>query len=143
MDNVNTIKRVVTAVLSIIGSVAVNFLGGWDTALQTLLIFMTVDYALGLAVAGIYKKSPKTESGGLNSKTGWIGIVKKLLTLIMVLVGTQLDLLLGVEYIRIGLIFALLFDEGISIVENYALTGKKVPNILIDSLDLLQKDKGE
>ena len=37
-----------------VGSVIANALGGWDTALQTLIIFMAVDYITGLLVAGVF-----------------------------------------------------------------------------------------
>ena len=43
MDNMNTIKTTVLGVLGIVGSVIAKYLGGWDAALQTLIIFMAVD----------------------------------------------------------------------------------------------------
>lgn len=36
-------------------------LGGWDTGLQTLVLFMCIDYITGLIVAGIFHNSTKTE----------------------------------------------------------------------------------
>ena len=49
-------KNVVTGVIGVIGGTISYALGGWDLALQTLLIFMAVDYVTGLIVAGVFKK---------------------------------------------------------------------------------------
>lgn len=141
MENLTNIKTWILAVLGVMGAAIINLLGGWDIALQTLLIFMAIDYIMGLVVAGVFQKSPKSETGGLNSMAGWKGIIKKVTTLLLVLLGAQLDMLLGVDYIRYGLIIALIADEGISIIESYGLTGKKMPDILIKALDVLQKEE--
>ncbi|CAK7070389.1 phage holin family protein [Tissierella sp.] len=142
MENLTNIKTSVFTAIGVIGSVIVGLLGGWDTALQTLLIFMAIDYISGLVVAGVFKKSNKTESGGLGSRAGWMGLVKKVMTLILILMGNLLDLLLQVEYIRYGLIIAFMIDEGMSIIENAGLMGIPIPKLLSDAFDILRK-KGE
>lgn len=141
MESLTNVKTGVLTTTGVVGSILLSFLGGWDIALQTLCIFMIVDYLLGLVVAGVYKKSPKSETGGLNSYAGWKGIVKKAITLLLVLLGHQVDLLLGIDYVRNGIIVALIVDEGISIAESYGLTGKKMPEALINALDLLKKEE--
>lgn len=141
MESLTSMKTWIFATIATVGSVITGLLGGWDKALETLLLFMVIDYVLGLIVAGVYKKSTKSESGGLNSMAGWKGIIKKILTLLLVLVADQLDTLLAVDYIRDGLIYALIIDEGISIAELYGLTGNKMPDILIKALDVLQTRK--
>ena len=55
-----TMKRIYMA-LGVIGSAISGFFGGWNQACQTLVIFMGIDYISGLAVAGIFKRSSKTE----------------------------------------------------------------------------------
>ena len=43
-----------------IGSTIANLFGGWTTDIETLLIFMAIDFAAGLIVAGVFKKSKKS-----------------------------------------------------------------------------------
>ncbi|HBV68594.1 MAG TPA: holin, partial [Clostridiales bacterium] len=64
MENINAIK---IGALGIAGSIIANLLGGWDMSLQTLLLFMSVDYITGLIVAGVFKQSKKSETGALDS----------------------------------------------------------------------------
>ncbi|WMM26644.1 phage holin family protein [Tissierella sp. MB52-C2] len=142
MENITNITNIETSkftAIAIVGSAITSLIGGWDRALQTLLIFMAIDYISGLVVAGVFKKSNKTESGGLGSRAGWEGIFKKVMTLFLVLMGNQLDLLLQVEYVRYGLIIAFMIDEGMSIIENAGLMGIPIPKLLSDSFDILRK----
>ncbi len=64
-------KDFVSFISGALGGLVVMAFGGWSEGLTTLLIFMIVDYITGLAVAGIFKSSPKTETGALESKAGW------------------------------------------------------------------------
>ena len=56
-------KQTICSVLGVIGSAIASFFGGWDAGLATLLIFMGLDYISGLIVAGVFKNSPKTDTG--------------------------------------------------------------------------------
>ena len=58
-----------------IGGYISYLFGGWNSAPETLLIFIAIDFITGLFVAGIFKKSEKTKSGALSSKAGWIGLL--------------------------------------------------------------------
>ena len=49
-------KYSIYTIIGIIGGTLSCMLGGWDLALQTLLIFMGVDYITGLIIAGVFKK---------------------------------------------------------------------------------------
>lgn len=40
-------KSKILAAISVMGSTVASLFGGWDTALQTLLIFMAVDWFTG------------------------------------------------------------------------------------------------
>lgn len=142
MDNMNTIKTTVLGVLGIVGSVIAKYLGGWDTALQTLIIFMAMDYVTGLVVAGVFHKSEKTESGTLESRAGWKGLCKKGMTLLIVLVAAQLDKVTGTEVIKNAAIIGYIVNEALSIIENAGLMGLPIPTIIKKALDILQ-DKSE
>ena len=80
-------KHGICAALGMVGSLIAGAFGGWDGAFITLLIFMAVDYISGLAVALVFRKSPKTKSGGGSSSVGWKGLCRKGMVLLIVLVA--------------------------------------------------------
>ena len=133
------IKISAITVVGVVGAFVANLLGGWDQALLTLLLFMAIDYGMGLIIAGIFHKSKKTETGRLNSRAGWKGLCKKGVTLLIILVATQLDLLMGLDYIRYGAIIAYITIEVISIIENAGIIGIPIPKIIINAIDVLKK----
>lgn len=132
-------KEFICTILGIIGSCIASWFGGFDKGLITLLIFMAIDYFSGLVVAGIFKRSPKTETGALESKAGWKGLCRKGMTLLFVLVAYRLDLIIGTNYIRDAVIIAFIANELISIVENAGLMGLPMPAVITKAIDILQK----
>lgn len=139
MENINAIK---IGTLGIVGSIIANLLGGWDMALQTLLLFMAVDYITGLIVAGVFKQSKKSETGALDSWAGWKGLFKKGVTLSIVLVAAQLDKVTGTEMIRDAVVIAYIVNEAISILENAGLMGVPIPEIVSRAIEMLKKKEG-
>lgn len=132
-------KTIVSAFTGIVGAFITHYLGGWDLLLDTLVMFMVIDYATGLYVAGVLHKSPKTESGGLSSAKGYHGIVKKLLVIMFVAMMYRLDIVFNIDYLRNGTIIAFLFQESISIIENAGLCGVKIPEVVREGIDLLNQ----
>jgi toxin secretion/phage lysis holin len=135
----NGLKVSVISICGIIGSFIAEAFGGWDAALQTLFIFMVIDYISGLLVAGVFHKSKKSENGTLESKAGFKGLCKKGMILVLVLVGHRLDLTMGLDYVKNGVIIGFLVNETFSILENAGLMGIPLPAIIKNSLDVLQK----
>lgn len=131
-------KETICTISGAIISVIAGFFGGWDASIATLLLFMAVDYISGLLV-GATKKSLKTESGGLSSAIGFKGLAKKIGVLLLVLVSARLDIILGTAYIRHGVCVAFMVNELISIVENLGLLGIRLPSVLVDAIEVLQK----
>lgn len=140
MENFNSIKTSVLGIIGVLGSAAAHYLGGWDVALQTLIFFMAIDYITGLTVAGVFKKSGKSENGALESRAGWKGLCRKGMTLLIVLVAAQLDLVAGTDVIRNAAIIAYIVNETISIIENAGLMGVPIPSIIKKALDALQSN---
>lgn len=130
--------KVITGV-GIIGSLVTSMFGGWSEAMTTLFIFMVIDYITGLIVAGVFHKSPKSENGALESKAGWKGLCRKGMILLFVLVGHRLDLVIGASYIKDAVCIAFIVNELISLIENAALMGVPIPQIITKAIDLLQK----
>ncbi|MCH5185058.1 MAG: phage holin family protein [Oscillospiraceae bacterium] len=123
-------------------SAAVGYmLGGWDSMLQLLITVMAVDYTTGLAVAGIFKKSQKTENGGIQTVTGFKGLVRKVCILLLVLVVTRLEHTLGdTVFCRNTVIVFFVVNETLSVLENMGLMGVKYPDRLKTALEVLNKN---
>lgn len=135
-------KDIVCTVIGVIGSAVAGAFGGWTAGLTTLAIFMAIDYITGLLVAGVFHASEKTKTGGLESRAGWKGLIRKGVTLLMVLIACRVDMLLNVNYIRDGVVIAFCVNEVISIIENAGLMGVPIPKILSNAIELLRK-KGD
>lgn len=121
------------------GFVAMAF-GGWSDALITLIVFMALDYVTGLIVAGIFKKSKKSENGALESRAGFKGLCRKGVALMIVLVAVRLDIVMHTTYIKDAVIIAFVANESISIIENAGLMGIPVPGIIARAIDVLRND---
>ena len=120
-----------------VGGYIASLYGGWDTAIATLIICMGVDYISGLAVAGVFHKSKKSASGTLESRVGFKGLCRKGMTLLVVLIASRLDMLLGVVYIRDAMIIGFVANEVISITENAGLMGLPMPAAITKAIDVL------
>ena len=101
---------------------------------------MIVDLIVGFLISAIWQKSTKTDSGKLSSKVMFKGIVKKFFTLVIVVIAFQLDKLLVMNVIRHIVIIAFIVEEVLSITENIAITGIKIPTIITKALDVLEKE---
>lgn len=127
-----------------IGALIASLFGGWDTALATLVIFMIIDYGMGITVAAVFHRSKKTENGALESRAGWKGLCRKCATLLFVLIAYRLDLAIGTHYIRDAVIIGFMANELISIVENADLMGLPLPGVIEDAVEVLtEKAKNE
>lgn len=136
-------KSTLLSIIGVIGATISYLVGGFDSTLIALLLFMTIDYITGLIVGGVFHKSPKTESGTLESKASWKGLCKKGITLFFVFIGVQLDILMHTEYIRDGICIAFIVNELLSIIENAGLMGVPIPKILVNAIDILKSKSGE
>ena len=136
-------KDLICTATGIIGSLVVGFFGGWTSGMVTLVIFMAFDYFSGLVVAGVFNRSKKSASGGLESKAGWKGLCRKVMTLLFVGIAYRIDLALNTTYIQDAVIIGFMANELISIVENAGLMGLPLPSMINKAIDVLtQKSKG-
>lgn len=128
-------KHFINDIGSVILTTTVYLLGGFDIAIQSLLIIMVVDYLTGIASA-IYNKE-------LSSKIGFKGILKKFSYLCVVALSVVIDNLTGQSgLIRTLVIYFFVANDGLSIIENMTEMGVKLPQKLIDALEQIKK-KGE
>jgi toxin secretion/phage lysis holin len=133
-------EGILYSIIGAVGGFIAMVFGGWNDALITLMIFMTVDYITGLTVAGIFKKSKKSESGALESRAGFKGICRKGVALLIVLVATRLDVVMKTTYIEDAVIIAFIANESISIIENAGLMGIPIPSVITKAIDILKKE---
>lgn len=126
-------KNIINFITGTLITGLVYFLGGWDIALQVLILAVVLDYITGICKA-IYKKK-------LNSEIGLKGIVKKIGYFILVAVSVMLDRITGdTGAIRTLVIYFFVANEGISILENWGGMGIPFPQKLRDTLEQLKND---
>lgn len=133
------LKYIIELIISSVGTMLINIIGKPTDELMILLLLMTIDLITGTLVSAVFHKSSKTKSGKLSSRVMFKGIVKKILTLVIVVIAYQLDILLNISMIRYIVIITLIIEEILSIIETITLTGLKVPAIITKALDVLER----
>lgn len=128
-------KHYLNDIISVILTTCIYLLGGIDIALTSLITVIVIDYLTGIASA-VYNKE-------LNSKTGIKGILKKFCYLLVVALSVVIDNLTDQSgVIRTLVIYFFVANDGLSIIENMAEMGVKLPQKLLDSLEQIKR-KGE
>ena len=129
-----TAVKGVQAALSVAAAAFTAYIGALIVPIIVLLVMMLIDYASGMAAAW-------TE-GGLSSKVGARGILKKVGYMALIAVAMGIDYLIctgvanaGVDIpcgMWLGLMVAvwLIINEMISILENLSRLGVPVPSFL-------------
>lgn len=127
-------EKIFCTSISAVISYIVFLLGGFDIALQCLLIAIVLDYISGLAKAFVTKN--------VSSKIGFRGLVKKILVLIIVMLAVIVDrVTLDSGSIRTLVIYYFVANEGLSVLENLAQAGLPIPKSIKNALKVL-KDMG-
>lgn len=131
-------KEIISAAAGTVAAVLSKLFGGFDGTLTTLLIFMAADYVSGIMLAAVFKKSTKSKNGALESRAGFKGLVRKSITLLVVMLAFRLDEVTGQNFIADGVMIAFITNEAISITENAALMGIPMPKVLTRAIDVLK-----
>ena len=103
----------------------------YNILFKSLLLFIIIDYLTGI-LKSIYNKS-------LNSKIGAKGIIKKIGYIFIVIISLLVDRLLNCNISNI-IIYMFIANEGLSILENWSQMGIKIPNILKNKFNNINKD---
>ena len=111
--------------------------GGMDTLMSILLIFIVIDFISGFIKAWANKE--------FSSSVFYVGGVKKIGILLIVVVATQLDLLVlgGTVILRTAAISYYIANEGFSILENWGQLGLPLPKALKNALIKLKGDDND
>lgn len=127
-------KEFICSLLSTIGYLFIYLVGGWDVALQCLVIAIALDYISGLMKAYINKT--------LSSRIGMRGLIKKVGLLIIVMVGTLVDRTTGnTGAVRTLVIYYFVANEGLSILENLGQAGIPIPQSIKKALKALKNQE--
>ena len=118
--------------IAIIGGVIAGLFGGCDMILKALICFVCVDYLTGTVRAVKERK--------LNSRTGFIGLLKKAMIFTVVLLAHVLDEVTGVGALRSMAVMFYISNEGISIIENLSKIGVPFPPKIKEVLEQIKKD---
>jgi len=130
--------------LATIGGAIAGVFGEWGMLMTILASAMVLDYISGVLVAA-FGKSLKTEGGHLDSKVGFVGLAKKALIIMIVLLATLLDKALGTDAMvfQTATVCYYIANEGISVVENAGLMGLPVPDAVKRALEQMKEKKGD
>ena len=128
-DNFIEIKMIFATIGGFVG----YLMGGIDTLINALIIFVVIDYITGVVGAWFTKS--------LSSVIGFKGIIRKIMMFTLVAVAVQLDLVLGSnDALRSAAIFFLLANEGISILENLVKMDIGIPPIIKKTLEKMKEN---
>ena len=134
-------REIISAAAGAVAAALSKLFGGFDGAVVTLMIFMAVDYISGILIAAVFKKSPKSKNGALESRAGFKGLARKGITLLIVMLAFRLDGITGQNFIADGVIIAFITNEAISITENAAIIGIPMPKALTRAIDVLKTEQ--
>ncbi len=118
-----------------IGGFLSYWLGGWDMSIQTLMLFMVVDYITGV-LAGI-------KEIGWSSKIAKGGTAAKGITLLVIVIAVQIDRLLATTITREIFIYFYVANELGSIIENLGRLNCPLPPMIKDIMMVLRNKGGQ
>ncbi|MBG9768704.1 phage holin family protein [Bacillus vallismortis] len=109
------------------------YLFGGVKYLDLLLIISIIDILTGVIKAWKFKK--------LRSRSAWFGYVRKILTFLVVIVANIIDTILNLNgVLTFGTVLFYIANEGLSITENLAQIGVKIPAAITDRLHAIEND---
>jgi len=133
----------IAAVLQVIAAATATIIGGYNGDIQVLIIVMFLDYIAGIIRAG--------SNGVLNSKAGWLGIMKKASYFVIIALFFQIGQWIGSNpgqaiFVRGMVVNLLIINEAVSVLENIRHVGDEnyLPHGIVELLEgLIAEDVRE
>lgn len=123
-------------ILTALSAIGGYCFGGWSVMLDILLALIVLDYISGVIAAG-------AEGGTISSKVGFKRLPKKVLILLLVALGHQIDKMMGNgNEVMNAFCFFYAANELLSITENCGRAGVPVPDYLVKFIDVLKAKGG-
>lgn len=133
MKGAYKMKQVFQMMMGFLLTLVSYLFGKIDMALYALLVVIGIDCISGLAKSYII--------GNINSKIGMKGCIKKVSYLFVVSVAVIIDRLCNSGgVIRLFIIYYIVINECISILENCAEMKLPIPKILMEKLEKLKEE---
>lgn len=128
-------QTIVNGGAGVVGAFIAFAFGGWSEALTFLLVAIGADILTGL-YASVH------EGRGLNSAVGTIGLARKGLMILVILLAHRIDILLELDSMTMtAAIYFYIANELLSITENLGRSGVPLPDKMRDIITVL-KTKG-
>ncbi|MCR8641571.1 phage holin family protein [Paenibacillus sp. N1-5-1-14] len=125
-------------VVAALGSMGSYLFGGWSALLEFLVLLVVVDYITGI-VASIKEGRSSNKNKGLSSKKGSIGLAKKGLMFLVIIVMHRADIVFELSFLMTGSIYFYLANELISIIENLGRANCPLPPQLKQVVEILKR----
>ncbi|WP_340640479.1 holin family protein [Bacillus atrophaeus] len=110
-----------------------TYLFGGVKYLDLLQLLSIIDVITGVIKAWKFKK--------LRSRSAWFGYVRKMLSFLVVIVANIVDTILNLNgVLTFGTVLFYIANEGLTITENLAQIGIKVPAAITDRLHVIEDD---
>ncbi|MEC3639751.1 phage holin family protein [Bacillus halotolerans] len=109
------------------------YLFGGVKYLDLMLVLNIIDILTGVVKAWKFKE--------LRSRSAWFGYVRKMLSFLVVIVANIIDTILNLNgVLTFGTVLFYIANEGLSITENLAQIGVKIPAAITDRLHVIEED---
>ncbi|XBP66025.1 phage holin family protein [Bacillus velezensis] len=116
--------------------IARTYLFGEVKYLDLLLILSILDVVTGIIKAWKLKK--------LRGRNAWFGYVRKMLSFLVVIVANVIDTITNLNgVLTFGTVLFYIANEGLSITENLAQIGVKIPAVITDRLHVIESDNDQ
>lgn len=107
--------------------------GEIDYSFIFLMLVMCLDFVTGM-LCGFYDRT-------LSSDKATKGLFKKFFVLVYVIIGHHLDVMLHIDYVRVGICYMYGAGEVLSIIENGVKLGVAIPEPIKKALDIMNGKK--
>ncbi|MBU5440159.1 phage holin family protein [Tissierella sp. MSJ-40] len=130
-------KTIFNGIIATVGTGLTYLIGGWNTSLKILAIFIIMDYLTGIMNGFINKK--------LSSSVGFNGLLRKAAIFFVIIIANQLDIAVSNDnsLFRTMACYFYIANEGISITENIALLGIPLPEFIVKTLNKLKEESDD
>ncbi|MEC1338046.1 holin family protein [Bacillus velezensis] len=116
--------------------IARTYLFGEVKYLDLLLVFSIIDVLTGVIKAWKFKN--------LRSRSAWFGYVRKMLSFLVIIVANIVDKILNLNgVLTFGTVLFYIANEGLSITENLAQIGVKIPGFITDRLHVIESESDQ
>ncbi|WP_430508402.1 phage holin family protein [Rossellomorea marisflavi] len=112
--------------------IARAYLFGNVKFIDLLMVLIIIDIITGVVKAWKFQK--------LRSRSAWFGYVRKMLTFLVIIVANVIDQILGLSgVVSFGTVLFYVGQEVLSITENLAQVGVKVPKTITKRLQVIEE----